>query len=80
MAKKKDKEDKAIKAIAKAVKKALTKGIAESIIQQTVAKALERVDGDTGAPPVNKVSKPKKAVKKALKKAVKKPVEVTEAV
>jgi hypothetical protein len=59
MAKKKDREEKAVKAIEKAVKKALHKGVAESIIQQTMTKALERVDGEAGAAPVNKVSKPK---------------------
>ena len=67
MAKKKDKEEKAVKAIEKAIKKALHKGVPESIIQQTTARALERVDGETGAPPVNKVSKPKaKGVAKKL--------------
>jgi len=58
MAKKKDKEEKAVKAIAKAIKKALQKGVSESIIQQTMAKALEKVGGEAGAAPVKKVSKP----------------------
>jgi len=59
MAKKKDKEEKAIRAIEKAVKKAWHKGVSESIIQQTVAKELKRVGGEGGAAPVNKVSKPR---------------------
>jgi hypothetical protein len=69
MSKKKDKEEKAVKAIEKAVKKALHKGIPESIIQQTVTKALERVDGEDGAAPVIKVIKPK--AKGAAKKPAK---------
>jgi hypothetical protein len=69
MAKKKDKEEKAVKAIEKAVKKALHKGVPESIIQQTVTKALEEVDWEAGAAPVTKVSKPKS--KGAAKKPTK---------
>jgi hypothetical protein len=69
MAKKKDKEEKAIKAIEKAIKKALHKRVPESIIQQATAKALERVDAEAGAAPVNKVSKPK--AKGAAKKPAK---------
>jgi hypothetical protein len=69
MAKKKDKEEKAVKAIEKAIKKALHKGVPETIIQQTVTKALEKVDGENGAAPVNKVSKPK--AKGAAKKPAK---------
>jgi len=78
MAKKKDREGKALRAIAKAVKKALSKGIPESIIEQTVGKALARGDGDTGAAPVNKVSKPapRKTVQKAAK--AKKSADVTD--
>jgi hypothetical protein len=69
MAKKKDREEKAVKAIEKAVKKALHKGVPESIIQQTMTKALERVDGEAGAAPVIKVSRPK--AKGAIKKPAK---------
>jgi hypothetical protein len=78
MAKKKDKEEKAVKAIEKAIKKALQKGVPESIIQQTVAKALERVEGEGGAASVKKASKPK--VKGAAKKPAKakKSVDVAE--
>ena len=67
MAKKKDKEEKAVKAIDKAIKKALQKGVPESIIQQTMAKAFERIDGETGTAPVKKVSRPKAATKTAVK-------------
>jgi hypothetical protein len=69
MAKKKDKEEKAMKAIEKAIKRALQKGVQESIIQQTVTKALGRFDEEAGAAPVNKVSKPR--AKGAAKKAAK---------
>jgi len=54
----------------------LSKGIPDSVIQQTVANALEKVEeAESAAPPAKKTPKPKpeKALKKAAKKVAKAP-------